>query len=55
VAFLGAAVLPNLPNLVGLPVLGDPLRYEQLPALVLPALVLLTGGAAAALGSRRTR
>lgn len=56
VAFLGAAVLAVWPNVIdnlGLPVIGDPLRYEQLPALVLPALVLLTGGLVAGLRSRR--
>ncbi len=58
VAFLGALVLAVWPDVIGnlgLPTFGDPLRYEQLPALVLPALVLLTGGLVGALGSRRDR
>lgn len=56
--FCGAAVLALVPDLVtnlspGFGGPADAYRYEQLPALVLPALVLLTGGLVAGLRSRR--
>jgi hypothetical protein len=59
-AFAGAAGLAFVPDLTAnlAPHLGGPAaasRYEQLPALVLPALVLLTGGLVAGLRSRRAR
>ena len=59
VAYLGAAVLANWPNTRGLLTLGfagsgiDARRFELLPPLVLPTLVLLAGGSVAALQSRR--
>lgn len=63
-AFAGAAVLATVPALAQnlaedlAPDLVGPAngyRYEQLPALVLPALVLLTGGLVAGLRSGRAR
>lgn len=58
VAFLSATVLAFIPDLTGnlsQDLLGGPAeayRFEQLPALVLPALVLLVGGSIAGLRSR---